>query len=142
MKLEKKAVLMQEQPAQDRIKNFNEVPLGYTEEEAIRDASRCLQCVKKPCIAGCPVLADISGFIEAIKKKDFEKSLRLIRNTNCLPAITGRVCPQEDQCQKVCVMARVGDPISIGALERFVADWHRLHSPPPHLPHQGGGIKT
>lgn len=129
MKLEKKAVLMQEQPAQDRIKNFNEVPLGYTEEEAIREASRCLQCVKKPCIAGCPVLEDIPGFIEAIKKKDFEKSLRLIRDTNCLPAITGRVCPQEDQCQKVCVMARVGDPISIGALERFVADWHRLHSP-------------
>ncbi|MCX5642527.1 MAG: NADPH-dependent glutamate synthase [Candidatus Omnitrophica bacterium] len=131
MKIEKKAGLMQGQPAQDRIKNFNEVPLGYTEEEAIREASRCLQCVKKPCIAGCPVLMDIPGFIEAIKKKDFEKALRIIRNTNCLPAITGRVCPQEDQCQKVCVLSRAGDPISIGALERFVADWHRLHSPSP-----------
>jgi len=150
MKLEKKAVHMQEQPAQDRIKNFDEVPLGYIEEEAIREASRCLQCVKKPCIAGCPVLMDIPGFIEAIKKKDFEKALRIIRDTNCLPAITGRVCPQEDQCQKVCVIARVGDPISIGALERFVADWHRLHTPhstPPLVSSplagedEGGGVK-
>jgi glutamate synthase (NADPH) small chain len=127
MKLEKKAVPMQEQPARDRIHNFDEVPLGYTEEEAVREAGRCLQCVKKPCVAGCPVLMDVPGFIEAIKKKDFEKALRIVRETNCLPAITGRVCPQEDQCQKVCVMARAGDPISIGALERFAADWHRLH---------------
>ena len=118
---------MREQPAQDRIKNFNEVPLGYTEEEAVREAGRCLQCVKKPCISGCPVLMDIPGFIEAVKKRNFEGALRIIRNTNCLPAITGRVCPQEDQCQKVCVMGKIGDPISIGALERFVADWRRSH---------------
>ncbi|MFA5394255.1 MAG: NADPH-dependent glutamate synthase [Candidatus Ratteibacteria bacterium] len=131
MKLEKKVVPMPEQPAQDRIKNFNEVPLGYTEEEAVREASRCLQCVKKPCVSGCPVMINIPGFIKAIKEKDFEKALRIIRETNCLPAITGRVCPQEDQCQKVCVMARAGDPISIGALERFAADWHRLHTTLP-----------
>ncbi|MFH2069514.1 MAG: NADPH-dependent glutamate synthase [Candidatus Omnitrophota bacterium] len=140
MKAEKKTVPMQEQPARDRIKNFNEVPLGYTEEEAVREASRCLQCIKKPCIAGCPVLMDIPGFIQAIKKRDFEEALRIIRNTNCLPAITGRVCPQEDQCQKVCVMARVGDPISIGALERFAADRHRLNSSSPSSsPRRGEG---
>jgi glutamate synthase (NADPH) small chain len=131
MKTEKKSVRMQEQPARTRVKNFEEVPLGYTEEEAVREAGRCLQCIKKPCVAGCPVLMDIPGFIKAVKEKKFEEALRIIHDANCLPAITGRVCPQEDQCQKVCVMKRVGDPISIGALERFVADWHRLHSPPP-----------
>ncbi len=123
MAVAKEAVKMREQPPQERIKNFNEVPYGYSEEEAIREASRCLQCKNKPCIAGCPVLIDIPAFILSIREKDFQKAIDIIHESDALPAVTGRVCPQEEQCQAVCLVGKVGEPISIGRLERFVSDW-------------------
>jgi glutamate synthase (NADPH) small chain len=123
MAVEKKSVPMREQSAAARIKNFNEVPLGYNEEEAIKEASRCMQCAKKPCIDGCPVRIDIPGFILALRQKDHQKGIDILHANDSLPCITGRVCPQEEQCQAVCVMKKLGDPISIGRLERFLADW-------------------
>ncbi|NQT32745.1 MAG: NADPH-dependent glutamate synthase [Candidatus Omnitrophica bacterium] len=114
---------MREQDPKERIKNFNEVPYGYNEEEAVREASRCLQCPTAPCITGCPVSIDIPGFINAIKEKRFKESITILKDTNNLPAMCGRVCPQEDQCEKVCVLEKAGNPINIGALERFAADW-------------------
>jgi glutamate synthase (NADPH) small chain len=123
MAVEKIAVPMRQQPAEERIKNFNEVPLGYNEQEALKEASRCLQCAKKPCVEGCPVRIDIPVFIKALKEKDFKKAIEVIHDSDSLPCITGRVCPQEEQCQAVCVMKKMGEPISIGRLERFLADW-------------------
>ncbi len=123
MAVEKKAVPMREQPVEQRIKNFDEVPLGYNEEEAIKEASRCMQCAKKNCVQGCPVRIDIPAFIKALREKKFQKAIDIIHKTDSLPCMTGRVCPQEEQCQLVCVMKKVGDPISIGRLERFLADW-------------------
>jgi glutamate synthase (NADPH/NADH) small chain len=123
MAVEKKSVPMREQSAEERIKNFNEVPLGYNEEEAIKEASRCMQCAKKPCVEGCPVRIDIPAFIKALKEKDYQKGIDILHANDSLPCITGRVCPQEEQCQAVCVMKKLGEPISIGRLERFLADW-------------------
>jgi glutamate synthase (NADPH/NADH) small chain len=122
MAVEKKAVPMREQSAQERIKNFNEVPLGYNENEALQEAARCMQCPKKPCVAGCPVHIDIPAFIKALKEKNFQKAIDIVHDSDSLPCITGRVCPQEEQCQAVCVMKKLGEPISIGRLERFLAD--------------------
>ncbi|MDI6840902.1 MAG: NADPH-dependent glutamate synthase [bacterium] len=112
-----------EQPPKERIKNFNEVPLGYSPAEAILEAKRCLMCKKPKCVKWCPVEVDIPGFISAIKDGDFSKSIKILKAKNVLPAICGRVCPQEDQCEKVCTLAKIGDPVAIGRLERFVADW-------------------
>jgi len=123
MGLKKKSVPMREQPPDIRKRNFLEVPLGYNKEEAILEAQRCLQCPTHPCIDGCPVHINIPGFIKAIKEDNLQKAIDIIHESNLLPAITGRVCPQEDQCQAVCVMGNVGDPVSIGRLERYVADW-------------------
>jgi len=123
MAVEKKAIPMREQAAQLRIKNFNEVPLGYSEEEALKEAARCMQCAKKPCVEGCPVRIEIPAFIKALKEKDFQKAIDIIHENDSLPCMTGRVCPQEEQCQALCVMKKMGDPISIGRLERFLADW-------------------
>lgn len=123
MAVDKIAVPMRQQPAEERIRNFNEVPLGYSEEEALKEASRCLQCAKKPCVQGCPVFIDIPAFIQALKEKDFQKAIDIIHDSDSLPCVTGRVCPQEEQCQAVCVMKKMGEPISIGRLERFLADW-------------------
>ena len=122
-----KRVPMRELSVEERIKTFNEVPLGYTEEEAIKEASRCLQCVKPFCVGGCPVGINIPAFIKAISKGEFEEALKIIRKANIIPAITGRVCPQEDQCEGRCVMHKIGDPINIGALERFIGDWALKH---------------
>jgi len=113
---------MREQPVAQRIRNFNEVPLGYNETEALMEASRCMQCPKKPCVEGCPVHIDIPAFIRALREKDFQKGIDILHANDSLPCITGRVCPQEEQCQAVCVMKKMGDPISIGRLERFLAD--------------------
>ncbi len=116
---------MPEQRPEERVKNFNEVPFGYTEELAILEAQRCIQCKKPKCVQGCPVSIDIPGFIHDIVNKDFRRGIQRIKQTNLLPAICGRVCPQEDQCEKVCVVGIKHEPVAIGRLERFLADWER-----------------
>lgn len=126
-KLVKNKTPMREQPPRERIKNFNEVPYGYSEEEAIQEAKRCLQCKKSFCIDGCPVEIDIPGFIQLVAEGKFSEAAKLLKEKNVLPAICGRVCPQEDQCEKVCVLAKKGEPVAIGRLERFVADWEARH---------------
>lgn len=117
-------------PQQDpaaRITNFEEVALGYTEEQALDEAERCLSCPKKPCVAGCPVNIDIPELVELIKNKDHIGAARELKKTNSLPAICGRVCPQEEQCEKVCVLAKKGQPVAVGRLERFAADYEAAH---------------
>ena len=114
---------MREQPPKERIRNFDEVPYGYTEEEAITEAKRCLTCKKPTCIGGCPVEIDIPGFIDRIAEGDFQGAIRVMKKKNVLPAICGRVCPQEDQCEKVCVLSKKMESVAIGRLERFIADW-------------------
>lgn len=111
-----------QEPAERRL-NFSEVALGYTEEQAIEEANRCLQCKKPPCVDGCPVEIDIPGFIGALRDGDKEESLRILKSKNSLPAICGRVCPQETQCEIICVLAKKAEPVAIGRLERFIADW-------------------
>jgi glutamate synthase (NADPH) small chain len=123
MAVNKTAVPMREQPPAERVKNFNEVPYGYSAEEAIEESKRCLQCKNKPCIAGCPVDIQIPAFILAIKEGDFQKAIDILHETDSLPCVTGRVCPQEEQCQATCVVGKIGEPVSIGRLERFAADW-------------------
>lgn len=118
----KDRVKEKKQKPEERRKNFNEVSFGYTEEEAIEEAKRCLQCKKAPCVKGCPVGIDIPGFIREIKEGKIQKSLDVIYEKNLLPAICGRVCPQETQCEEVCTLNKSGKPIAIGKLERFVAD--------------------
>ncbi|MFZ5519086.1 MAG: bifunctional dihydroorotate dehydrogenase B NAD binding subunit/NADPH-dependent glutamate synthase [Candidatus Zhuqueibacterota bacterium] len=113
-------------PLQDpkiRVQNFSEVALGYSREDARREAARCLQCKKQPCVDGCPVGIDIPKFIAKIKEGDYMGAIHKIKETNSLPAVCGRVCPQEEQCEKVCVLAKKGQPIAIGRLERFAADY-------------------
>ena len=118
-------------PSQDpnvRNKNFDEVALGYTEEQALDEAQRCLNCKNKPCMQGCPVMVHIPAFIAEVAKGDFEAAYQIIAATSALPAVCGRVCPQESQCEKHCVRGIKGEPVGIGRLERFVADWHREHN--------------
>ena len=115
--------------AESRIKNFDEVELGYSEESAIKEASRCLECKNKPCVSGCPVNVEIPNFIKKIREKDFSKSYEIICENNSFPAICGRVCPQEKQCEKKCVRGKSGDPVAIGRLERFVADCNINENP-------------
>ena len=119
---------MPQQEAAARIKNFGEVALGYTEEQALDEADRCLSCKKKPCVAGCPVNIDIPEFIRLITEKDFVGAGKEIKKTNSLPAICGRVCPQEEQCEKVCVLGKKSEPVAVGRLERFAADQEAMHS--------------
>ena len=118
-------------PSQDpnvRNKNFQEVALGYTEEQALDEAKRCLNCKNKPCMQGCPVMVHIPEFIEKVAAGEFEEAYQIISNTSALPAVCGRVCPQETQCEMYCVRGKKGDPVGIGRLERFVADWHNAHA--------------
>jgi len=124
-KVQKEVVPMPKQKPEVRRRNFNEVALGYTEEQAIAEANRCLQCPKPQCVQGCPVEICISAFIKSICEGKYDEAIGEIKKKNALPAICGRVCPQEEQCQKFCVLGKVGDPVSIGRLERFVADWER-----------------
>ncbi len=117
-------------PSQDpnvRNKNFEEVALGYTEAQALDEAQRCLNCKNRACMQGCPVMVHIPEFIAEVAKGDFEAAYQIISNTSALPAVCGRVCPQETQCEKYCVRGKKGDPVGIGRLERFVADWHNAH---------------
>jgi glutamate synthase (NADPH/NADH) small chain len=116
-------VPMAEQPANERIHNYQEVPRGYTPEQAMEEAIRCLQCAKPTCMDGCPVNVDIPGFLALTAVGDFRGAIDLIKQTNALPAVTGRVCPQEVQCEGVCVLNKKFEPVAIGRLERFVADW-------------------
>lgn len=118
---------MPEQDPKERSQNFREVPDGYTPELAQKEAERCLQCPKPPCIKGCPVEVDITGFIELIYQGRFSEAAKKIKETNSLPAICGRVCPQEEQCEQVCVLGKKFQPVAIGNLERFCADWEREH---------------
>ncbi len=117
-------------PSQDpnvRNKNFQEVALGYTEEMAVSEAQRCLNCKNKPCVSGCPVNVRIPEFVAKVAEGDFAAAYEIITSTNSLPAICGRVCPQETQCEGKCVRGIKGEPVGVGRLERFVADWHREH---------------
>ena len=126
-KIKKEAVPMPKQDPKERIHNFNEVALGYTEEQVVAEAERCLQCAKAPCVEGCPVEIDIPLFIQLVRERRFAEAMRKVKEKNSLPAVCGRVCPQEAQCQANCTMGKVGDPISVGRLERFLADWEREH---------------
>ena len=120
-----------EMPSQDpnvRNKNFSEVALGYTEEQALDEAARCLNCKNHPCVGGCPVNVKIPEFIQKILEKDYEGAYQVINETSSLPAVCGRVCPQETQCEKYCVRGVKGEAVGIGRLERFVADWHNAHA--------------
>ncbi|HEX7511414.1 MAG TPA: FAD-dependent oxidoreductase, partial [Chitinivibrionales bacterium] len=121
-------VVMREQPASERVRNFKEVPYGYSEEEAVAEAKRCLQCKKPLCVTGCPVTIRIPEFISLIVNGEFAAAARKIKETNALPAICGRVCPQETQCEEKCILGKKGDPIAVGSLERFCADWERNNS--------------
>jgi len=126
-KIKKEVVPMCKQDPKQRGRNFNEVAKGYTEEQVVAEAERCLQCAKAPCIQGCPVEVDIPAFIQLIKERRFDEAIKKVKEKNSLPAICGRVCPQEEQCQANCTMGKVGDPVSVGRLERFLADWERKH---------------
>ncbi len=122
-----------------RAKNFSEVAMGYSEEIAIDEALRCLNCKNMPCVSGCPVNIHIPEFISKIKDGDFEGAYQVINRSSSLPAVCGRVCPQETQCESKCVRGIKGEPVGIGRLERFVADWHNAHSDdiPPMMPTNG-----
>jgi glutamate synthase (NADPH/NADH) small chain len=125
---EKLKIPRQKMPGQDpkeRIKNFKEVPFGYTPEMALTEAKRCLQCKKALCMGGCPVEVDIPAFVRMIAEGDFIGAAKELKKNNSLPAICGRVCPQEDQCEKVCVLAKKYQPVAVGNLERFAADYER-----------------
>ncbi|MEW5725726.1 MAG: NADPH-dependent glutamate synthase [Thermodesulfobacteriota bacterium] len=116
---------MPEQPAEVRRNNFDEVPYGYSPETARLEAQRCLQCKKPTCITGCPVEIDIPGFIERIKEGDFKGAIAKLKEKTALPAVCGRVCPQEIQCEAVCILGKKEEPVAVGRLERFAADWDR-----------------
>ena len=129
-------------PSQDpdvRNKNFEEVALGYTEEQALDEAARCLNCPKHPCMDGCPVQISIPEFIQKIVEKDYEGAYQVINRSSSLPAVCGRVCPQERQCESKCVRGIKGEPVGIGRLERFVADWHNKNvTEAPEKPEPNG----
>ena len=131
-----------EMPAQEpdvRNKNFSEVALGYTKEMAMEEATRCLGCPKMPCKNGCPVQINIPDFIQKVAEGEFEEAYQIINKTSSLPAVCGRVCPQENQCEKYCVRGVKGEPVAIGRLERFVADWHNANATqPPKKPESNG----
>lgn len=119
-----KAVEMPFQDPTERSRNYEEVALGYTAQMAAEEADRCLKCKHKPCVQGCPVGVDIPGFISKIQEGDLVEAYRVLNETNSLPAVCGRVCPQESQCQATCVRGIKGEPVAIGRLERFIADWY------------------
>ena len=133
-----------EMPVQDpmvRNGNFLEVALGYTEEQAVNEAERCLNCKNKPCVGGCPVAIDIPAFIMKIKERDFEGAYQIIAKSSALPAVCGRVCPQETQCESKCVRGIKGEPVAIGRLERFVADWHNANATDKPVKPESNGHK-
>ncbi len=137
-----KRVPIREQDPKVRATNFDEVCLGYNEEEAVAEAKRCLQCKKPLCMQGCPVAIDIPTFIKKITERDFRGAAEVIARSSALPAVCGRVCPQESQCEGKCVRGIKGEPVSIGKLERFVADWSRENGFVPAAPEKTNGKKV
>jgi len=135
-------VKMPEQEPEIRNKNFKEVTLGYTDAMAIEEAGRCLSCKNRPCVAGCPVNVKIPEFIELVAAGKFEEAYYKIRETNSLPAVCGRVCPQESQCEQLCVRGKKGEPVAIGRLERFVADWYMKNCKNNVTKPKSNGIKV
>lgn len=135
-------VAMPEQEPNVRNKNFAEVALGYTKEMAMEEAARCLNCKHKPCMDGCPVNVPIPGFIEKVAEGDFEAAYEIITSENALPAICGRVCPQENQCEGKCVRGIKGEPVAIGRLERFVADYHMANAKPADVQIEKNGKRV
>ena len=133
---------MPEQDPNVRNKNFKEVTLGYTAEMAINEAQRCMQCKKPKCVEGCPVNIRIPEFIAKVAEGDFAAAYEVITSTNALPALSGRVCPQETQCESKCVRGVKGEPVAIGRLERFVADWYRENVNAMPQKAQSNGIKV
>ena len=131
MAVKRDRVPVREQDPKVRATNFEEVCLGYNEEEAVAEAERCLNCKKPMCVGGCPVNINIPAFIEQVKNRDFEKAAQIIGESSALPAVCGRVCPQETQCEGKCILGIKGEPVAIGKLERFVADWAREHNIEP-----------
>ena len=128
MALDPKTHEMPTQAPDVRARNFSEVALGYTMELALEEAKRCLNCKNRPCVKGCPVNVNIPDFIAKVKEGDFEGAYQIINETSSLPAVCGRVCPQETQCESMCTMGIKFEPVGIGRLERFVADWHNAHA--------------
>jgi glutamate synthase (NADPH) small chain len=126
-KLDLNRVDMPKQQPFIRAKNFNEVALGYSDENAMSEANRCIQCPRKPCTEGCPVNVDIPDFIKALREGNMPQAVKVLKSKNSLPGISGRVCPQESQCEKLCSLGKKAAPIAIGRLERYVADWERTH---------------
>jgi glutamate synthase (NADPH/NADH) small chain len=141
-KLNLNRVSMPRQDPKARAKNFNEVALGYSLEQAQEEASRCIQCKKRNCVAGCPVGVDIPDFIQALRDGDMPEAVRILKSKNALPGICGRVCPQETQCEATCSLAKKGAPIAIGRLERFVADWERANMPQASSPSPKPPVKS
>jgi len=137
-----KKVPVAEQDAKERATNFKEVCLGYTKEEAMEEAARCINCKNAQCMKGCPVSINIPGFIEQVKLGNFEKAYEIISQSSALPAVCGRVCPQESQCEGKCIRGIKGEPISIGKLERFVADWARENGITPKVTAEKKGKKV
>lgn len=135
-------VPVREQEPKVRAANFKEVCLGYDMEEAMEEASRCLKCKNAKCMTGCPVSIDIPGFIKEVEAGGFEEAAKIIARSSALPAVCGRVCPQESQCEGVCIRGIKGEPVSIGKLERFVADWSREHGFVPEAPEVKNGKKV
>ncbi|WP_125144140.1 NADPH-dependent glutamate synthase [Clostridium transplantifaecale] len=135
-------VPVREQDPKVRAANFEEVCLGYNKEEAMAEAERCLNCKNAKCIAGCPVSIDIPAFIQEVKNGEIEGAARVIARASALPAVCGRVCPQETQCEGLCIRGIKGEPVSIGKLERFVADWSREHGFVPEAPEKTNGKKV
>ncbi len=135
-------VPVREQEAAARAKNFDEVCLGYNKEEAMEEAARCINCKNAQCVKGCPVAIDIPAFIEQVKLGNIEEAYQIISQSSALPAVCGRVCPQESQCEGKCIRGKKGDPISIGKLERFVADWARENNIKPEPAKEKNGKKV
>ena len=133
---------MPEQDPAVRSRNFEEVAQGYTAEMAVEEAGRCLHCKNSPCVAGCPVNIRIPEFIAKVAEGDFQAAYEIIHTTNTLPAISGRVCPQESQCECLCVRGKKGEPVAIGRLERFVADWYREHGTEKTAKPASNGVKV
>ena len=125
MAVKKEKHPMPEQKPNDRIKNFNEVPYGYDEKTAIEEAKRCIQCKNRPCTKGCPVEVDIPEFIRELAKGEIDKAVEVLKTKTSLPAVCGRVCPYEEQCEGKCTLLKLGEPVAIGRLERFLADYER-----------------